>query len=68
MFYCVVEVQIPRFRSLKQDVANYLLVSKGGTGGVNIPLPVPLLEPPAPFCELSPVSRLFSNDLAMLLD
>ena len=37
--------------------------------GVNmhLPLPVPLLQPPVPFCELSPASRLFSNDLAMLL-
>ena len=33
----------------------------------HLPLPVPLLQPPVPFCELSPALRLFSNDLAMLL-
>ena len=39
----------------------------GGAGGKHLPLPVPLLQPPVPFCELSPASRLFCNDLATLL-
>ena len=41
-----------------------ILLSKGGGGrGKHLPLPVPLLQPTVPFCELSLASRLFSNDL-----
>ena len=39
----------------------------GGQGGKRLPPPVPPLLPPVPFCELSPASRLFSTNLAMLL-
>ena len=39
--------------------------SRGGQGGKHPPLLEPLLQPPVPLCELSPASRLFSNDLAM---
>ena len=39
----------------------------GEQGGKHLPLPVPLLQPPVPFRELSSASRFFSNDLAMLL-
>ena len=39
----------------------------GGQGGKHLPLPAPLFQPPVPSCELSPASRLFFNDLAMLL-
>ena len=39
----------------------------GGQGGERLPPPAPPLLPPVPFCELSPASRLFSTNLAMLL-
>ena len=45
----------------------YTLLRGGGQGGKRLPPPVPPLLPPVPFCELSPASRLFSTNLAMLL-
>ena len=39
----------------------------GGQGGKRLPPPVLPLLPPVPFCELSPASRRFSTNLAMLL-
>ena len=45
----------------------HILGGGRGTGGERLPPPVPPLLPPAPFCELSPASRLFSTNLAMCL-
>ena len=43
------------------------LLGGGGQGGKRLPPPVSPLLPPVPFCELSPASRHFSTNLAMLL-
>ena len=56
------------FLSLYIYIYNKTLVGGGGgQGGKRLPPPVPPLLPPVPFCELSPASRLFSTNLAMLL-
>ena len=44
-----------------------IIVGGGGQGGERLPPSVPPLLRPVPFCELSPASRLFSTNLAMLL-
>ena len=44
-----------------------LITCGGGQGGKRLPPPLLSMLPPVPFCELSPASRLFSINLAMLL-
>ena len=56
-----------RYQLLRINTIRMVRGGGGGAGGKHLPLPVPLLQPPVPFCELSSASRLFCNDLAMLL-
>ena len=44
----------------------HVVLLGGGQGGEHLPPPVPPHLPPVPFFEVSPASRLFSTNLAML--
>ena len=48
-------------------VRPFTVMGGGGQGGNHLLPSVPFLQPPVPFCELSPAYCFFSNDLAMLL-